>query len=157
MRIRSVKVLIMVLLVAVSLAACGDTIAPKEIIEEDLKLDISNAHAAVYSDSHGGFLGDGCTRIVMDFPDSYVAGQIEKSDDWDSLPNSTVSKILYEKNFFVDEDSHPLTPQIKNGYCLLIDRHSQKDKGIFDRHSYNFTLGVFDSDTNILYYFKLDT
>ena len=48
-------------------------------------------------------------------------------------------------------------PEIQNGYYRLIDRHSDTDTGILDRYSFNFTLGVYDSDTNTLYCCEVDT
>ena len=42
------------------------------------------------------------------------------------------------------------------------DRHSEAndaydDSGLFSRASYNFSLAVYDRDTNRLYYFEFDT
>jgi hypothetical protein len=53
-------------------------------------------------------------------------------------------------------------PQIKNGYWFFSDRHNkstspEKDVDLFERRSFNFTLAIYDIDTNTLYYFELDT
>ena len=55
-------------------------------------------------------------------------------------------------------------PEVDKGYWFVLDRHSEtkdkyNEKDIFDedRHSYNFTVAVFDTDKNILYVYELDT
>lgn len=53
-------------------------------------------------------------------------------------------------------------PKVEHGFYYFQDRHSKStdsssDVEIFDRGSYNFSLAVYDSDTDRLYYFELDT
>ena len=54
-----------------------------------------------------------------------------------------------------------LVPQIKNGYYCLIDRQSndlkKKQPFILYRYSFNLTIGLYNSDSKLLYYLKLDT
>lgn len=64
-------------------------------------------------------------------------------------------------SYLSDEENRPLIPEIENGYYLLIDRQAEEGKAtgadILYRASLNFTLGIYDSDADILYYFELDT
>ena len=63
--------------------------------------------------------------------------------------------------YLTDGDGHPFIPEVENGYYLLIDEQAEEGKAtgadILHRASFNFTLGIYDSDADILYYFELDT
>ena len=53
-------------------------------------------------------------------------------------------------------------PQIENGYYNFYDRASKNknnndDSKLFDRYSFNFSLAIYDADTDRLYYFEFDT
>ena len=59
-------------------------------------------------------------------------------------------------------DGAPVIPEVENGYYYFLDRHSQStnpkdDSGVLDRASYNFTIAIFDTDQQTLYYMELDT
>lgn len=62
-----------------------------------------------------------------------------------------------EGPFLADENGEPVVPEIQNGYYLLIDRHSDTKSNILERGSFNFTVGLYDTDNNTLYCCKLDT
>ena len=47
--------------------------------------------------------------------------------------------------------------KLKPGYYILIDRQTETDTDILERPSFNFTAGLYDADTNIMYFGKLDT
>ena len=67
------------------------------------------------------------------------------------------SDDFYQKGPYLnDNNGNPLFPEVENGYYLLIDRQNDA-QDILDRHSFNFTVAVFDSDENTLHYGKLDT
>ena len=53
-------------------------------------------------------------------------------------------------------------PEVTNGYYYFCDRHSDSidssdDTNLLSRASFNFTLAIYDSDTNRLYYVEFDT
>ena len=53
-------------------------------------------------------------------------------------------------------------PAIYNGYYMFEDRHSESkdsrdDSELFDRYSYNFSIAIYDCDTDKMYYFEFDT
>lgn len=50
-----------------------------------------------------------------------------------------------------------LVPEIENGYYILIDRQSNQNDNILNRGSFNFTVGIYNTDDNNLYFCKLDT
>lgn len=118
-------------------------------------------------DTHGGFQGDGSYYLILDCSNN-VDTALNNVDGWNSLPLSeNLNLIMYggEKNgmtygYDLSEEAH--MPAIENGYYRFEDRHSEAndaydDSGLFSRASYNFSLAVYDRDTNRLYYFEFDT
>ena len=118
-------------------------------------------------DTHGGFHGDGSYYLVLDCSDN-VETALSNVADWHQLPLSeNLNLIMYggEKDgvsygYNLSEDAH--MPVIKNGYYCFKDRHSEAnspsdDSELFSRASFNFTLAVYDTDTNKFYYFEFDT
>lgn len=63
--------------------------------------------------------------------------------------------------FGANDEEDSLALEIHNGCCFLFDK--QGDSGlatgpdIFNRNSFNFLLGIYDTNKNILYFCKLDT
>ena len=62
---------------------------------------------------------------------------------------------------FDRSDGNPLIPEIRNGYYRLIDRQIKMGEAsgadILHRNSFNFDLGLYDADTNTLYFCWMDT
>ena len=61
-----------------------------------------------------------------------------------------------------DENGDTIIPDIQNGYYYFYDRHSEStepynDEDVLSRASFNFTLALYDSDNNVLYYVEFDT
>lgn len=118
-------------------------------------------------DTHGGFLGDGSYYLILDCSNK-VDAAMENVGDWEQLPLSeNLHLIMYggEKDgmtygYNLSEEAH--IPAIENGYYYFKDRHSEAkdssdDSELFKRASFNFSLAVYDSDTNRFYYFEFDT
>lgn len=147
------------------LAACSSQ-KPQNIISNELGIDASSGNEVSSFDNHGGFHGDGTAYIALSFSDNTVLEQIQESTQWQAFPlDETVQALVYGVSdatsrvgpFLYDENGNPLVPGISNGYYLLIDRHTDKEKNILNRSSFNFTLGLYDTDTNTLYYCEFDT
>lgn len=66
--------------------------------------------------------------------------------------NSKDCKNMYERYSI---------PNIENGYYYFADRQNgvfnHDDNNLNDRISWNFTLAILDIDTNMIYYYELDT
>ena len=117
--------------------------------------------------THGGFHGDGYYYLILDCSQNAdKARSIVES--WTTLPLSENLHIVmyggekdginYGYNFA--EEAH--WPTIKNGVYKFVDRHSESknssdDSDLLDRYSVNFSIAVYDLDSNILYYFEMDT
>ena len=118
-------------------------------------------------DTHGGFVGDGSYYLILDCSDN-TEDALSIVADWNELPLSeNLNLIMYggEKDgktygYDLSEEAH--MPVIENGYYYFEDRHSEAkdvsdDSELFSRASFNFSLAVYDSETNRLYYFEFDT
>ena len=118
-------------------------------------------------DTHGGFHGDGTYYLILDCSNNTQTA-FKNIANWKPLPLSeNLNLIMYggEKDgmiygYNLSEEAH--VPTIENGYYCFLDRHSEAetasdDSGLSSRGSFNFSLAVYDSDTNKLYYFEFDT
>ena len=149
---------------AVSLTACQAQSA-QERVGEALGLDVSSGSEVFQEDTHSGN-GDGTTCLALSFSDGSVQQEIQGNPAWQALPLDETTEILvYGKEtgttktgpFLSDEDGNPLAPVIQNGYYCFIDRHTDTETGILERSSFNFTVGIYDTDTDTLYFYELDT
>lgn len=152
-----------------TLAACGLQ-EPQKTIAKELGIDVSGGSEISNFDSHGGFHGDGAACVALGFSDRKVLEQIESSAKWKKFPlDETVRALVYGISddtgsigpFLTDSEGEAFVPDIWDGYYLLIDRMADPDRStgadILHRGSFNFTLGIYDVDTDTLYFCKLDT
>lgn len=158
---RALPAAALALLLALCLGACGPRSAADRV-GRALNLTISHARARVSTDSHGGLSRDGTACTVLQALDGSLLEQIRTDGRWRPLPMDKTTRILaygYDDGItsigpYLGEVE---LPEIQTGYYRLIDRHSDTDTDILDRYSFNFTLGVYDSDTNTLYCCEVDT
>ena len=126
-------------------------------ISKGIGLDVRDSEVLYEMDTHGGFLGDGDTTIVLSMNDS-MTDVIADDSRWHELPLPKELKL----SVFCDEEGNRLIGEIENGYYFFMDRHSEAED-VFDpsplrtRHSRNYTLAVYDADKNILYFLEVDT
>ena len=158
-------VLALTVLFAVCLTACGSQNSAKDV-STALSIDVSSGKEVQFRDNHGGFHGDGTKYVVLEFSEDKVLEQIQDNSAWIALPlDETAAALVYGVTegtsqvgpFLKDENGDVLFPKIENGYYLLIDRHSQTEENILERASFNFTLAIYDADTNKLHYCEFDT
>ncbi len=137
----------------------------------ELGLDLRQGQLVEYEDSHGGFHGDGETFAVVTFSEE-GAWELEtclgyELPGWEKLPlTGDAHQVLYGGNswrpLIHDDSGEPLVPELSNGWFFFLDRQVDYEEdyvkeSIFSRSSFNFTLAVYDADSNTLYYFRLDT
>ena len=158
-----VKILTIVAVICCIFSAC-DTIENRRI--EFLGLEMTDYTIVEEEDTHGGFHGDGHYYLILDCSENpsqvheIVKGwkELPLSDNLDLVMYGGVrGDILYGYNFA--EDAH--LPTISNGVYKFVDRHSEinqsDDTNLLDRASFNFSIAVYDFDTDTLYYFEKDT
>ena len=141
--------------------ACGSKSA-KDTVSESLKIDVSAAEEISAADTHGGMHGDGTSYIILKFADDSLLEQIQGNESWTSLPFNRTAKALA---YGISEDGKHIgpylgdieLPEITKGYYCLIDRQDEKETDILKRASFNFTLGIYDTDTDMLYFCEVDT
>lgn len=122
------------------------------------------------SDSHGGFHGDGDYYLILDCSEKAEQAN-ELIDGWKPLPLTQNLQRVMDMTCSGMEDGEYYSktlaeiahwPIIENGVYQFIDRHpdaiaASDDTDLFNRYSYNFSIAVYDLDTDRLYYFEFDT
>lgn len=163
------KKLTILLLILLLLAGCKEK-EPLQEISDAIGVDVTGGTLLEHSDSHGGFLGDGelilCVRLTQEQAAELTDG-VRESEFWHPLPMSEeLAAAVYgtrtETVSFGPLFPEGAVPPVEKGFWFFRDRHSQSaapasTARLHDRSSWNFTAAVFDADTNILYYLKLDT
>ena len=134
-----------------------------------LGINISSGSIITDTDSHGGFHGGGITFLEVAFEDDSCLNQIKGNSSWKQLPVSyPVDALLYGTQNgsssigpYVTEGGKKLFPKAETGYYYFKDRHTgaggQGSKDVVNRHSFNFTVALYDEDTQTLYYCEFDT
>lgn len=163
-------VFMLLVLLSLTLTGClfgGETADIGKAVE----LDLGGSVLVRSEDSHGCFLGDGQLVALLDCSAAPLTDTIKSHPHWHALPlTEPLTRLLIAQSdgnglnapTFTDEDGRALLPDIRNGYYFFKDRHAEADNvyddtGLEERYSYNFTVAVYDTDTNKLYYCKIDT
>lgn len=159
---------VILLLSIFMLTACGSK-STQDTVSKELGIDVSSGKEVSNYDTHSGN-GDGTSYVVLSFSNDTVVAEIQSNSSWKSFPlDETVETLVYGVSdetisvgpYLSDDEGNALVPKIQNGYYLLIDRQVESEKAsrvdILQRPSFNFTLGLYDTDTNTLYFCKLDT
>lgn len=153
------------------LVGCQSNNSFQSKMSNTLGIDVSKGTEIAHNDSHGGFHGDGMTFVSISFSDNAILSQILENNEWKPMPlTQNLSILAYGITtddsrigpYLTGENREAVMPEIENGYYYFIDRHSQStnshdDSEVLNRYSLNFTIAIYDVDTNILYYAKLDT
>lgn len=163
-------------------AQIGDTVTIESSIEEETNLLVAmkvtveetclgfskeDFIIVEEADTHGGFHGDGSYYLILDCSKNKEKA-LENIKSWKELPLSkNLNLIMYggEKDgmtYGYNLAEEAKIPEIENGYYYFCDRHSEStdssdDTNLFTRASFNFTLAIYDSDTDRMYYFEFDT
>lgn len=119
------------------------------------------------ADTHGGFHGDGMYRLILDCSENREGAE-KILNGWAELPlPENLGLILYggEKDgvyYGYELAGEAGLPVVENGWYCFYDRHAKSTapedaSALFHRASYNFSLGIYDSSTDYMYYFEYDT
>ena len=112
-------------------------------------------------DTHGGFHGDGEATLRVYFSNKQAekfVNKINQNNHWGKLP---MPEDL-QKRLPNEVEREIAISTIENGYWFFVDRHNEAtDKynynDMFGRASLNYSIAVFDTDSNILYFFASDS
>ena len=163
---RRILMLLMALAAVMQLAGCAPwpSSGLKGEFSRTLGVNQTDGDAVEEEDTHGGFLGDGDTTLILTFTGenrTALEKEIAGADGWKALPlTENLERVVYEDYFGgLCED----VPQdLTDGWYYFLDRHSEAedpedDSGLFGRGSYNFTLAIYDKESGVLYCYELDT
>lgn len=156
----SLSVVICLLAFVITAGGCG-----KPSGRNCLGFYVSDYEIIEENDSHGGFHGDGTYTLKLD-----CSKNREKAKNalkgWNELPLSeNVSLLMYGGTKDGREYGYNLAdlgnfPEIESGYYKFYDEQSSNhsdDSELFDRYSFNVKVGIYDIETDILYYVEFDT
>ena len=161
---RYIKAIIATIIVCIVFSACSTADSGQA---EYFGFKINAFTVIDEKDTHGGFHGDGSYHLILDCsPKKEEAMELIK--DWTPLPlTENLQLIMYGGVKNGAGHGYHLAgvanwPVINNGVYKFVDRHPEAvdksdDTNLFNRYSYNFSVAVYDLDTNTLYYFELDT
>lgn len=164
MNMKKISALIICLTIIVSLTACFEQV---DFSEDYFGFSKDDFIVEEEADDHGGFLGDGMHYFIMDCSADKEKA-LENVSGWNELPLSeNLALVMYggEKDgefYGYNLAEEAKIPQVENGCYYFCDRHSEStdrsdDSELFSRNSFNFSLAVYDRDTNKFYYFAFDT
>lgn len=139
----------------------------KEIVCEELNIDVSDGTVEEFWDTRGWF-GDGEVYAEITFEDDSFGEWLEESDEWHDLPLRGNVGILayggedargdYWSPFITDEYGHRVIPKTENGAYYFADRYGnsyypQDGSEFSDVYSMNFTFALYDANTRTLYFY----
>ncbi|MBQ3556816.1 MAG: hypothetical protein IJA11_03345 [Oscillospiraceae bacterium] len=109
-------------------------------------------------DTHGGFHGDGTYYLILDCSKNREKA-LKAVSKWDRLPlPENMDQLMFgdEASWYRIADEAKM-PRVENGYYVFQNRSS--DKAAFDKSGRieNFTIAVYDTDADMMYYFEWDT
>lgn len=164
------KVSIVILFVFVVLMPCNGCVEKKsdeQYVSGQLNFTLPAVENIESSDTHGGFHGEGHYVVKMEFDESSgveLLEQIKNKKEWKELPlEEALELLMYGGSkggssygyYFAQQAG---IPKIENGYYYLIDRQPENEgTSLLYRRSFNFSLAIYDSSQNVLYYYEIDT
>ncbi len=123
-------------------------------ISKEINADVSGGEMIYGFDNHGGFHGDGHAYIEIKMPSSFEE-ELKDNSEWQSLPMLEEVRGLCDYN--IDKcngkDYERAIPHVKNGFYYYINRSPDITKSYIP----NFTVAVYDSDSDIMYYWEYDS
>ena len=135
----------------------------QERISEKLGIDAGAGILVTSMDDHSGFHGDGTSYAVLSFESEELERQIGAPGGWKALPlTENIQTVVYgvrtETSFsgpFIDVT----IPRVERGYWYFYDRKrdTASDGQVLSAGSFNYTIAIYDSDTDRLYFCEYDT
>lgn len=126
-------------------------------VGRQLDLDLGRAELREFRDTHGGFHGDTFAVVQLTQEQARDAESMMAygAPWWHPLPlTEDLTRVLWGDSPLCTD-----IPEVENGWYYFYDAqgHPYIEESIFSRHSFNFVLAVYDAESGIIYYYKLDT
>lgn len=150
-----------------ALTACtlGGTL---QELSQTLSVDLSQGTVVEETDDHGGFHGDGERWVEISLEEE-ISSALEEAG-WQELPLPEpleaalygVTKVEGDRTIAEGPCFQREIPRVSNGYYFFQDRHSEATdptdpEELMERNSFNFTVALYDRDSQTLYYGEEDT
>lgn len=141
-------------------AGCGKR-DPLEFLEKKSGVDLPEGKVLFETDTHGGFHGDGCLQMAVQFDGGSVSDRLQGSEKWKPLPLSdNLNRFVCQPYYDALE-----IPAVEHGCYFFYDRFDDDaarrdpydDSALLSRAALNFTLAVFDTDSGTLYLLEFDS
>jgi len=135
----------------------------QSIVSENLGLDAGKASVLTSYDDHSGFHGDGTSYAVLSFGEHNPEGEISVAEHWYALPLPQELQTLLYGEWTQTKVTGPFVgvtiPKVERGYYYFFDRQGDTYAvgEVLNRGSFNYTVGIYDSDKNELIYCEYDT
>jgi len=132
-------------------------------ISDTLGIDVSDAAIVQSFDDHSGFQGDGTMFAAFSFEDDELEKRISAPGGWKVLPLTDELTTLVYGTRTETAATGPFIgitmPKVEEGYYFFYDRLNESDTEdlVLTRGSYNYTIAIYDSATDTLYYCEYDT
>ena len=132
-------------------------------ISESLQIDASEGTVINSYDDHSGFQGDGTSYAVLSFADDVLEQRISAPGGWHKLPLTDKLQTLIYGTRTETTATGPFIgitmPKIETGYWFFYDRQGETadDGDVLNRNSYNYTVALYDTEHDLLYYCEYDT
>ena len=156
---KKIGYLLFAIIISLLMVSCAQS--DKSRVSDELNLKLVKANQIMKYDDHGA-MGDGTRFMTFEFDSNDTLNQIKSDSNWKKFPlDKTTKTLMYgdEKtsSYVKDNNSRSLFPEISEGYYMLIDRQEDKSQNILKRSSLNFTLAVYDTKTNTLFFSEIYT
>ena len=141
-------------------------------ISKTLDLALAQGNLIENVDTHSGSHGDGDSLQTWTFADDSLLKQIQADSAWKPFPlTKNLEALLYGVTYeglsvtvvgpYVSFSEEQL-PRVEHGYYYFVDRQAESeqqnsDEQILERVSYNFSIAIYDTDTDTLYYVEADS
>lgn len=145
----------MPLIAVIAIAGCSTS--PYEVFKKATGVAVPECCSVTTIDTRGGFHGDG--ELIYQFHLDEKNGQafestVKTAEHWQSLPmTATLDELVYEH-------FNSKIPRAENGYYFFYDQqnnsHSVPD-GYLKSYSYDFVVGMYDTETLTVYYYEQHT
>lgn len=107
--------------------------------------------------------GEGISKLYLSEKQSNnMLDDISKNEYWKELPiREDINKKIKEYADLYDDNLYSKIPEVKNGYWFFKERTSGTEdvyayENFFAHSASAFSIGIFDTDENSLYYYTYD-
>lgn len=153
----AVCIIALTVIAAVVFTGC-DPIKPQHIFSSNTEVTLPKYEFVTKIDTRGDFLGDGELVYIFQFNEENgktLETRVQAAEHWQPLPmTETLNYLVYEH--FDGE-----IPRVQTGYYFFYDQQNESytvpEDFIEQSYSYDFVIGMYDSQSRTAYYYEQHT